>query len=923
MELAIQATKTEKTPSKTFKSIRQNSTRIKEKEGNREGQTTPLAVTTVYSTKAGFPGGPPNSGSVSTKFVHSMPFFQNANHKGNQVSSTTRILDNLHRFPRRLLARARSPEQKTLSRVYIQKPRLPVQGYALRFECRAADIHKSNVAFSESTSERRYMVPSIPRRPTADSSNTRRVHQNWSNCSNHHQGHGLTHKREEVETHTSSGLRMARNTVESPIIHGASGRKEIFMPTGGFGVNHNIKTLHKKNSDENSGSLQLDRSKRPQYSPPHDNNKNYSKVPFQSTSRLTHSNTTELEDTPVRLGKRKSISTTSGITNTGSNDPNGCFSSRLGIHNKSDTLQREIHPLNEVLHQHQGTNCHLVSTFENLRKEHHNTGSVRQLFRHSSFTERRINVLSSLLTSRANMEESNTLQLDTQSITYKRNFQCNSRSTIQEQPNLNRMVSIRQGLSEGSRNEPTSRSGSFRNKTEQETSNICVTMSRPRSNSSELTNNSLGQMEPPLPVPTDSFDFEGFVSSEPVLIHERSAHHTRHADETLVYGSTTAESPIDSSRSETSTNSSEQTDDPTTHYQASRVEVIRTAYRTKFNSDQQTLSLLATPIRQSSLNDYEIKWNKFCSYLRERGITPLQLSLASVLEFLSYLFYEKNLRPNTVSHYRSALTVPLRLKFNIDLHDPAVSHLLRSMSIKRPNNPSSAPKWCLNKVLQLLDSWTTNLPLDKLLQKTIFLLLLATAWRVSELHACVRLMEFCSISVSHTLTLRPHPSFLAKNECPQKRWPHKTILPLHNPNGSRSNLCPVASLAEYLRRTSRIKTGSLLIHPSTQKPLSKYQLSAYACKIIHNADPQKKAKPHDIRKYAASCSLAATMNITGMINALQWKSPYTFWKFYMSPTVPLTVPATLPRVDDLNPGENTSPHTTSDYTEADLAEAQH
>ena len=133
----------------------------------------------------------------------------------------------------------------------------------------------------------------------------------------------------------------------------------------------------------------------------------------------------------------------------------------------------------------------------------------------------------------------------------------------------------------------------------------------------------------------------------------------------------------------------------------------------------------------------------------------------------------------------------------------------------------------------------------------------------------------------------------------------------------------MASLAEYLRRTSRIKTGSLLIHPSTQKPLSKYQLSAYACKIIHNADPQKKAKPHDIRKYAASCSLAATMNITGMINALQWKSPYTFWKFYMSPTVPLTVPATLPRVDNLNPGENTSPHTTSDYTEADLAEAQH
>ena len=36
------------------------------------------------------------------------------------------------------------------------------------------------------------------------------------------------------------------------------------------------------------------------------------------------------------------------------------------------------------------------------------------------------------------------------------------------------------------------------------------------------------------------------------------------------------------------------------------------------------------------------------------------------------------------------------------------------------------------------------------------------------------------------------------------------------------------------------------------------------------------------------------MDVTGMIDALQWKSPQTFYKFYMSPTPPLAVPATLP-----------------------------
>ena len=37
----------------------------------------------------------------------------------------------------------------------------------------------------------------------------------------------------------------------------------------------------------------------------------------------------------------------------------------------------------------------------------------------------------------------------------------------------------------------------------------------------------------------------------------------------------------------------------------------------------------------------------------------------------------------------------------------------------------------------------------------------------------------------------------------------------------------------------------------------------------------------------------------------------TFYKFYLSPTVPLTVQATLPRVEDLNPEETTSPEITS------------
>ena len=219
-------------------------------------------------------------------------------------------------------------------------------------------------------------------------------------------------------------------------------------------------------------------------------------------------------------------------------------------------------------------------------------------------------------------------------------------------------------------------------------------------------------------------------------------------------------------------------------------------------------------------------------------------------------------------------------------------------------------------MLLFLDNWPDQLPLDRLLQKTAFLLKLATGWRISELHACVRSREFCSISIHHTLSLRPHPSFLAKNECTKNRWSHNTVLPLHLPDGTRSKLCPVAALAEYLNKTSRITTGSLFIHPSTQKPLTKSQLSTYICKLILNAEPRKSVKVHDIRKYAASCSLAQSMNVSGMVHSLRWKSPHTFFKFYMSPTAPLTVEATLPRADNLDPrGTTTYLQTTSNTEE--------
>ena len=717
MVLEIPTTKTEKTSPKTFQSIRSHLTGIKKKKSNRESQTNPLAISTFYSSKTGPSRGPSNSGPFSTKYLYKLPFIQNANHPRDQVSAPTRILDHFGRSQGWLLAYSSSAKQKTLSGVQIQGSGLAVSGNAVRPECCPSHIHQGDVTRSERTCQGRYMVSALSGRFTNSCTDKRGMPSSFSKSFSNHQQLGLAHKRKEVTPHSSSGVRVVGHKMGSTFIHSSSGRKKVPMSSGRLGINHHLSVLYQENSDESTRPLQLDRPERPHYSPSHVYDKNNSQIPLKSTSRCTHPNSEEPENASLRLGRGKSISTTSGFPGTRSDNSDRCLSARLGLSNKSNSFQRHFRPVNEVLHQRQGIANHSLRTPDYLGYEYCNPGTLRQLVSTTGVEKRWLHDIPSVLPSRIDMEESSNLQLDTKGLSHSGDLQCPRRPTVQEHSTVHRMVSHRTGLSESPRIESTVRSGSLCDETEQQTTGFCVALSGPNSSSSECTNNPLGQVGSSLHVSTDTFTFEGFVPTDPILLCKRGASHTGNAHETVVHGPSVTGSTFSTPRSPTSPSSSGQNSDSTPHYQTSRVAVIRTAYQSKYHSDQQTIGLLASPIRQSSLGDYEIKWRKFCSFLAEHKITPSQLSLANVLDFFSYLFFDKKLRPSTIAHYRSALTVPLRLKFKIDLHDLAVSHLIRAMYIQRPNVPASAPAWSLNKVLQLLDSWPDKVPLEGLLQK--------------------------------------------------------------------------------------------------------------------------------------------------------------------------------------------------------------
>ena len=153
--------------------------------------------------------------------------------------------------------------------------------------------------------------------------------------------------------------------------------------------------------------------------------------------------------------------------------------------------------------------------------------------------------------------------------------------------------------------------------------------------------------------------------------------------------------------------------------------------------------------------------------VRNNNRRTSQIDKGLVIKYLVHLFHDRGLRTSTVTHLKLALAVPLRLGHKIDLSDQIFTDLIKAMWKKRSNPPTPRPSWDLNRVLRFIDELPAHRSEERELQVCAFLLLLATGWRVSELHACVRQGEYCRVIPPKTQLIRPHLSFLAKNECPK------------------------------------------------------------------------------------------------------------------------------------------------------------
>ena len=224
-----------------------------------------------------------------------------------------------------------------------------------------------------------------------------------------------------------------------------------------------------------------------------------------------------------------------------------------------------------------------------------------------------------------------------------------------------------------------------------------------------------------------------------------------------------------------------------------------------------------------------------------------------------------------------------------------LSKLVKSFALEIPQRENPVVPWNLDIVLHYLRSSTfepmASASLRDITVKTIFLLLMATAKRVSELQAC-------SMNIGITqgdLYISYLESFLAKTESQDNRLPRFVkVLSLADLVGDEEDrlLCPVRAVKFYLEkvRDSRGNCQNLFVSiKNNTQPLTKNAMSYLMKRLIINAHEWAhediikitKVKTHDIR--AVSTSLARAMNVplNVILENATWKTHSVFVSHYL------------------------------------------
>ena len=143
--------------------------------------------------------------------------------------------------------------------------------------------------------------------------------------------------------------------------------------------------------------------------------------------------------------------------------------------------------------------------------------------------------------------------------------------------------------------------------------------------------------------------------------------------------------------------------------------------------------------RKSSTKVYQSRWTIYGQWCSQNKVDITSATIPQEAEFLNYLFTIKNLKPATITGYRTVIADSLGSQGEVISKSLELNRLIASFTRHGRNQNRSIPTWDLSLVLLGLTKppfeTLSEASLKWLTYKTVFLFTLASGKRRSEIHA--------------------------------------------------------------------------------------------------------------------------------------------------------------------------------------------
>lgn len=260
-----------------------------------------------------------------------------------------------------------------------------------------------------------------------------------------------------------------------------------------------------------------------------------------------------------------------------------------------------------------------------------------------------------------------------------------------------------------------------------------------------------------------------------------------------------------------------------------------------------------------------------------RGANPFSVIIANILEFLASL-QSSGKSYSSINIHRSMLSTTLKPAEGIPIGEhPEVVRLLKGCYNRNPPRPKYSATWDSNQVIAFVSTLGENdsLSLYLLATKMVTLIALATLMRVSEIAAIgLKSVVFSQNGVRFAL------------ETPRKAQRNGPMQSFSITSCPESTICPVAAIAEYIKRTSKFRADQnsdklVIAAIAPHKPVSSNTVSRWIKCFLKSAGINTEMfGAHSTRSAAASKAAKSGISLGAILRAGSWAQESTFGRFY-------------------------------------------